>query len=161
MKDAVSPAEIDPVDRIAILAAALPGAVLRQRRIAAPFETVWHVIADLENSTPRYEPAVAQLRVIERHGELLRLMVRGNGGRQEMMDAKLRPGWCLMQSDRIIVAFAARQVGSQTLLAHLEQQRVQTSQAGHASQNESRYHRTAEAKIDRELETIERLATQS
>jgi hypothetical protein len=158
VNDAVAPANIDPVDRLTILAAALPGAVVRQRRIAAPFHAVWRVIADLEHATPRYEPGVTHVRVIERHGQLLRLLVQDTGGREEMMDAKLRPGWCLMQSATVVVAFAARPLGSQTLLAHLEHQRVQTPQP---SESQSHHRRAAEAKIDQELQTIERLATQN
>jgi hypothetical protein len=156
--DPVAPADIDPVDRLAILATALPGAVVRQRQIAAPFDAVWRVIADLENATPRYEPGVAGVRVIERHGQLLRLLVQETGGREETMDAKLRPGWCLMQSATIVVAFAARPLGSQTLLAHLEHQRAQASPP---SQSQSRSRWAAEAKIDRELQTIEALATEN
>jgi hypothetical protein len=158
VNDAVAPADIDPVDRLTILAAALPGAVVRQRQIAASFDAVWRVIADLEHATPRYEPGVAQVRVIERHGQLLRVAVQDTGGREEMMDAKLRPGWCVMQSATVVVAFAARPLGSQTLLAHLEHQRVHTPLP---SQSRSDYRRAAEAKIDQELETIERLATQN
>jgi hypothetical protein len=157
VNDAVAPADIDPVDRLTILATALPGAAVRQRQIAAPFDAVWRVIDDLENATPRYEPRVAQVRVIERHGQLLRLAVRDTDGREEMMDAKLRPGWCLMQSATVVVAFAARPLGSQTLLAHLEHQRVHTPLP---SQSRSDYRRATEAKIDQELQTIERLATQ-
>jgi hypothetical protein len=155
--DAAASADIDPIDRLIILAAALPGATVRQRQITAPFDAVWRVIADLEHATPRYEPGVAYVRVIERHGQLLRVLVQDTGGREEMMDAKLRPGWCLMQSETIVVAFAARPLGSQTLLAHLEHQRVATPEL-----SESRPHdrRAAEAKIDQELQTIERLATQ-
>ena len=74
------------------------------------------------------------------------------------MDAKLRPGWCVMHSATVVVAFAARPLGSQTLLAHLEHQRVHTPLP---SQSRSDYRRAAEAKIDQELETIERLATQN
>ena len=158
MTDPVAPADIDPVDRLTILAAALPGAVIRQRQIAAPFDAVWQVIADLENATPRYEPGVARVRVIERQGQLLRLLVQETGGREEMMDAKLRPGWCLMQSATIVVAFAARPLGGQTLLAHLEHQRAQPPAP---SQSQSRSRRAAEAKIDRELQTIEALATEN
>jgi hypothetical protein len=158
VNDAVAPADIDPVDRLTILAAALPGAVVRQRQIAAPFDTVWGVIADLEQATPRYEPGVAQVRVIERHGQLLRLLVQDTGGREEMVDARLRPGWCLMQSATVVVAFAARPLGSQTLLAHLEHRRVQTPLPGRSG---SHYRRAAQAKIDQELQTIERLATQN
>ena len=155
MNDAVAPADIDPIDRLTILATALPGAVVRQRHIAAPFDAVWRLIADLEHATPRYEPGVAQIRVIERHGQLLRLAVQDTGGREEMMDAKLRPGWCLMQSATVVVAFAARPLGSQTLLAHLEHRRVDTPLP---SRSRSDYRRATEAKIDQELQTIERLA---
>ncbi len=157
MNDAAAPADIDPIDRLTILAAALPGAVVRQRRVAAPFEAVWQVIADLEHATPTYEPGVAHVRLIERHGELLRLLVQDTSGREEMMDARLRPGWCLMQSATVVVAFAARPLGSQTLLAHLEHRRAQTPQP---SQSQSQHRRAAEAKIDQELQTIEMLATQ-
>ena len=90
----MDPADIDPIDRLAILAAALPGAAVRQRRIAAPFDAVWQVIADLEHATPRYEPGVAQVRVIEQRGEFLRLLVQDTAGREDAMDARLRPGWC-------------------------------------------------------------------
>jgi len=157
VNDAVALPDIDPIDRLIILAAALPGATVRQRHISAPFDAVWRVIADLEHAIPRYEPGVAHVRVIERHGQLLRLLVQGTNGREEMMDARLRPGWCLMQSPTVVVAFAARRLGSQTLLAHLEHQRVQSPQP---SQSRSHHRRAAEAKIDQELQAIERLATQ-
>jgi hypothetical protein len=157
VNDAVAPENIDPIDRLAILAGALPGAVVRQRQITAPFDAVWRVIADMERATPRYEPSVAHVRVIERHGEILRLLVEDTAGHEETMDAKLRPGWCLMQSATIVVAFAARALGSQTLLAHLEHRRVQTPLTSHSG---SHNRRAAEAKIDQELQAIERLVTQ-
>jgi hypothetical protein len=156
VNDPVSLPDIDPIDRLAILAAALPGAAVRQRRIAAPFDAVWQVIADLEHATPRYEPGVAQVRVIEQRGELLRLLVQDTAGREDAMDARLRPGWCLMQSATVVIAFAARRLGSETLLAHLEHRRVQTPVPGRSG---SHYRRAALAKIDQELHTIERLAT--
>jgi hypothetical protein len=157
VNDPVASRDIDPVDRLAVLAAALPGAVVRQRQIAAPFDAVWRVISDLEQATPRYEPGVAHVRVVERNGELLRLLVEDTNGHEDAMDAKLRPGWCLMQSATIVVAFAARPIGDQTLLAHLEHLRVQTPVP---NPSRSGYRRAAEAKIDEELQTIERLATQ-
>jgi hypothetical protein len=155
VNDPVAPADIDPIDRLAILAAALPGAAVGQRRIAAPFNAVWQVIADLEHATPRYEPGVAHVRVIERRGELLRLLVQDTAGREDAMDARLRPGWCLMQSATVVVAFAARRLGSETLLAHLEHRRVQTPVPGRSQPHDRR---AALAKIDQELHTIERLA---
>lgn len=156
MTDPVALPDIDPIDRLAILAAALPGAAVRQRRIAAPFDAVWRVISELESFTPRYEPGVARVRVIEQSGEFLRLQVQDTAGREETMDARLRPGWCLMQSATIVIAFAARRLNNETLLAHLEHRRAQTAVPG---RSESGYRRAALAKIDQELRTIERLAT--
>jgi hypothetical protein len=156
VNDPVALPDIDPIDRLAILAAALPGAVVGQRRIAAPFDAVWQVIADLEHATPRYEPGVAHVRVIEQRGEHLRLLVQDTAGREQAMDARLRSGWCLMQSATLVIAFAARRLGSETLLAHLEHQRAQTAVHGRSG---SHYRHAALAKIDQELHTIERLAT--
>ena len=156
MNDPVALPDIDPIDRLAILAAALPGAAVGQRRIAAPFDAVWRVIADLEHAIPRYEPGVAHVRVIEQRGQLLRLLVQDTDGREDAMDARLRPGWCLMQSATVVVAFAARRLGSETLLAHLEYRRVQTPLPGRSQPHDRR---AALAKIDQELHTIERLAT--
>jgi hypothetical protein len=157
VNDPVALPGIDPVDRLTILAAALPGAAVGQRRIAAPFDAVWQVVADLEHATPRYEPDVAQVRVIERHGEFLRLLVQDTAGREHAVDARLRPGWCLMQSATVVVAFAARSLGSQTLLAHLEHRRGQTPVP---RQTQPHAGGAALAKIDQELRTIETLAIQ-
>ena len=156
MNDPVALPDIDPIDRLAILAAALPGAVVRQRHIAAPFDAVWQVIADLEHAIPRYEPAVAHVRVIEERGEFLRVLVQDTAGGEEAMDARLRPGWCLMQSATVVVAFAARRLGNETLLAHLEHRRVQTHPPSRSRPHDRR---AALAKIDQELHAIERLAT--
>jgi hypothetical protein len=148
--------DLDPIDRLAILAAALPGAIVAQRRIAAPFGAVWQFISDLEHATPRYEPGVARVRVTERHGEMLRLHVQETSGREHAMEARLRPGWCLMQSDTVVIAFAARRLGSETLLAHLEQERVTTAAPG---QSQARYRRAVLATIEGELSAIESLVT--
>ncbi|WP_157246673.1 hypothetical protein [Nonomuraea typhae] len=83
MNEPVAHPAIDPIDRLAILAAALPGAVVGQRRLAAPFEAVWQVAADLENATPRYEPGVARVRVVEERGEFLRLLVQDTAAPSE------------------------------------------------------------------------------
>lgn len=148
MNDQVSLPDIDPIDRLAVLAAALPGSVVGQRRIAAPFDTVWQVVADLENSTPRYEPGVAQLRVVEQRGEFLRVLVQHTAGGEDAMDARLRPGWCLMQSATVVVAFAARPLGEETLLAHLE----------HRRRSRPPDRRAVLAKIEQELLVIDGMA---
>lgn len=139
---------MDPIDRLAVLAAGLPGATVSRRRIGAPFEAVWRIVADLENSTPRYEPGVAEVRIVSRDGEELGLVVRDTSGGEDAMRARLRTGWCVMQSDTVVIAFAARPDGDGTLLAHLEHLRGVPG-AGSV------------AKIDRELLAIEALATEA
>jgi hypothetical protein len=63
-----------------------------------------------------------------------------------------------MQSPTIIIAFAARPLNSQTVLAHLEHRRGAAPIPGPGG---SRQRRAARAKIDQELHTIESLATQA
>ena len=157
MNHRLEQAGIDPVNRLTVLAAALPGAAVRQRRIPAPFDTVWAVIADLEHATPRYEPGVARVHITERHGQRLHLLVGYTDGGEEPMEVRLRPGWCLMQSATVVVAFAARRVGGETLLAHLEHRRAGALLPG---PSRSRHPRAAHAKIDQELHAIERIVTQ-
>ncbi len=155
MSDQPGQPQIDPVSRLSVLAAALPGAAVGQRRIAAPFDTVWRVIEDFERATPIYEPGVARVRVAERHGQHLHLLFGYANGREEAMDVRLRPGWCLMQSATAVVAFAARRLGNQTLLAHLEHRRTA---APVPAGSRSRQRRAAHLKIDQELRVIEALA---
>lgn len=123
-----------------------------QRRIAAPFDAVWRVIAHLERTLPLYERDVTQVRVTERHGEFLRLLVQQASGDEDTMDARLRPGWCLMQS-ATVVAFAARPEGGHTLLAHLEHRRTKSPTPDRPAPPQA-----ALPKIDQELQTIEHLA---
>jgi hypothetical protein len=145
---------LDPVTRLRVIAAALPGAVMAQRRIKAPFDAVWRVVADLEGMAPRYEAGVAGVRIVERQGDRLRLHVTFAGGTEEAMDARLWPGWCLMQSATAVAAFAARPAGDGVLLAHLEHGRG-------AALTASRPRSAIRAKLERELDTIERLASRT
>ncbi|MEU8899360.1 SRPBCC family protein [Nocardia sp. NPDC048505] len=139
------------------MAADLPGAVVGTRLIRASFEAVWSVVADLEHATPRYEPGVASVRIIEERGESLRLLVRDSEGREAAMTARLRPGWCVMQSSTVVIAFAGRAVEGGTMLAHLEFRREQPGDATGGSRDPC----ATLAKIDHELHVIEQLATGS
>lgn len=120
MTTVMPPAPIDPVARIHVLAAALPGAVLLERYIRAPFRSVWDVVADLEHMAPRYERGLRGVRIVERQGVRLRLSVSFERGGEQPVHARMWPGWCLMQSSTAVAAFAVRPSGDGTLLAHLE-----------------------------------------
>ena len=118
--DPVDPAVgLDPIVRLRVLAAALPGATLVCRELGAPFAAVWTVVEDLERFSPLYEPAVAEAVVDVRAGRRVLHLTYTDGQREECV-VRLASGWCLMQSPSVVVAFAARPTARGTLLAHLE-----------------------------------------
>lgn len=136
---------LDPVVRLRVLAAALPGSTLVTREIAAPLATVWAVVEDLERFSPLYEPAVADATAEERGGRKILHVTYENGLREDCV-VRLATGWCLMQSPSVVVAFAARSTKTGTLLAHLEHWR---------SPRQASF---APSKLEGELLEIERLA---
>ncbi len=115
---------LDPVLRVHLLAAALPGSVVAERNVAAPFDQVWRVVTDLETMAPWYETNVTAIEIVERSSKWARIVATLRGGHLEEMDVRIVPGWCLMQSQSVIVAFGARPAGQHTLLAHLEHRRT-------------------------------------
>ena len=143
---------LDPVSRLHVIAAALPQAVIVQRRLRVSFSAVWSVVADLERYAPRYEAGVSAVRIVERQGVRLRLRVTLASGIEEAMEARLWSGWCLMQSSTDVAGFAARPAGDGVLLAHLEHRRRPAARA--------RLRRSlVRSKLERELDAIERLAS--
>jgi hypothetical protein len=145
MADMSAEMRLDPVVRLRVLAAALPGSTLVTREIGAPLASVWAVVEDLERYSPLYEPSIASAAGEERGDRKILHMTYKNGLREDCV-VRLAAGWCLMQSPSVVVAFAARSTKTGTLLAHLEHWRS----PGQAS--------FAASKLEGELLEIERLA---
>jgi hypothetical protein len=137
--------QLDPLARLDILAAALPGSTLVSREIGTPLASVWAVIEDLERFVPLYESAVIQAVGESEAGRRV-LRVTYESGLRETFVVRLAPGWCLMQSPSFVAAFAAASAERGTLLAHLEHWRL----PGRPS--------VAASKLEGELMEIERLA---
>ena len=57
-------AELDPVQRMRVLAAGLPHVALAETVIAAPFDAVWAVAGDLVNGVPRFEHDVRSIEIL-------------------------------------------------------------------------------------------------
>lgn len=112
-------ADLDVIRRLSVLAAAVPGAVVAETRIDAPFELVWAVAADLEQELPHYLPDVRALRVTQRSGERLEAYARGYAGLRARFDILLRPGWCVMRSRFLLGGMAAIAEGDHTRVAFL------------------------------------------
>ena len=100
-------AELDPIRRLRVLAAGIPGAVLVERVIPAPSDVVWALAEDIEHTVSRTQPHVTKVRITDRQGEHLVVDVRGHLGIRARMDAVMRPGWCVMQSRFLRVGMAA------------------------------------------------------
>ena len=112
-------AELDAIRRLQVLAAAVPGAVVAEAMIDAPFERVWAVAADLENQLPQYLRDVRSLRITHADGEHLEAYARGYAGLRARFDIVLRPGWCVMRSRFLLGAMAAVADGERTRFAFL------------------------------------------
>lgn len=116
----------DPVVRMRALAAALPHVAVDETVFDVPFERLWRFVADLEQSTPRFEGLVRHVRVLDReHGdEGERLVIEARaplGGPTTRFDVVLRPGWCLMRSRLGEVGMAARpEAPGATRFVHFE-----------------------------------------
>jgi hypothetical protein len=115
-------ATLDPVQRLRVMAAALPSTALVERVLDAPYDDVVAMWDDLERAVPDLDPMVRSVRVLSRDGDRLRIEAR-----QVLVpvpvqfDVELEPGWCWMQSRTYLVGMAAVPVdGDRTHYAHLE-----------------------------------------
>jgi hypothetical protein len=124
------PAELDPIRRLRVLAAAIPGAAVAEGVLDAPFDAVWETVADLEHAAGIEifvgEPQIRSRREdTETGGERLELEYRMRPlRRREVTEVDLRRGWCFMQSPLSVAAMAAIPEGDRTRFAHLEAARV-------------------------------------
>jgi hypothetical protein len=111
-------ADLDPVRRLAVLAATVPGgAIVVEEVIEAPFERVWAVAGDLEHELPLLLRNVRSMRVVESAGEHLIAEAAGYFGLRDRFEVVLLPGWCVMQSSRAVGGMAAMAEGERTRFA--------------------------------------------
>lgn len=117
-------ADLDPVRRLRVIAAATPGAGYAEEVIAAPFGSVWEIVSDLERSLPDLLTDVRSFTIIPGDPERFQALARGRVGQRARFDVVLRPGWCLMQSRLVIGGIAAAPEAGATRCAFLGGLRV-------------------------------------
>ena len=112
-------AELDPVRRMRVIAAATPGAAYAEKLIPAPFDAVWETASDLEHELPRLITDLRSFEITSARGERMTAHARGRLGQRARFDVVLRPGWCVMQSRLLIGGMAAAPEGDGTRFAFL------------------------------------------
>lgn len=112
-------AELDPVRRMRVIAAATPGAAYAEKLIPAPFSAVWEAASDLERALPRMVTDLRSFEITGALGERMTASARGRLGQRARFDVVLRPGWCVMQSRFLIGGMAAVPEGDVTRFAFL------------------------------------------
>jgi len=95
-------ADLDPVRRMRVIAAATPGVAYAEKLIPAPFSAVWAAASDLERALPRMVTDLRSFEITSTRGEQLTARARGRLGQHARFDVVLRPGWCVMQSRFLI-----------------------------------------------------------
>lgn len=153
-------ATLGPIGRARALAAGLPGAVLQEGVIDAPFAEVWGFVSDLERSVPTFDAVVARLRVVDRDGSRLRVRTRASwrmAGLPLDFEVDLEDGWCWMVGrPRVyVVAMAAEphpDDPGRTRYAHLEGLTLRPRALARATRGRSRRHVASDvAGIERAL----------
>ncbi|MET9962965.1 SRPBCC family protein [Streptomyces sp. NPDC006326] len=102
-----SPAPIDAVSRLRIMAAGVRGSRIAERVVPAPVEAVWAVMADLEGGFGRFQPDMRGVRVLRVTGDRVEALARSKYGFRAHFRGVLRPGWCWLQSRFLIIGMAA------------------------------------------------------
>jgi len=117
-------AQLGPIERMSVLAKALPGSAFAVRRTGLPLEAVWTYIEDLERAIPSLDAAVGTFEVIDRVDDRITARVAASALSRVafVVDVRLEPGWCWMTSrgGLYAVGFAADSDGGSTRVAHLE-----------------------------------------
>ncbi|WP_433473192.1 hypothetical protein ACQPZP_30675 [Spirillospora sp. CA-142024] len=89
---------LDPVRRLRIMAASIPGASYAEQTLANTLAEVWAVASDLEAEFPMLLTDVRTMRITRSDGENLEAVAIGRLGQRARFDIVMRPGWCWMQS---------------------------------------------------------------
>ncbi len=101
------PNAMDPVARLRIMAAGVPGARIVEATLPAPVEAVWAVMSDLEGEFGRFQPDMRSVRVLRVTGDRVEALARSKYGLRAHFHGVLRPGWCWLQSRFLIIGMAA------------------------------------------------------
>jgi hypothetical protein len=99
-------ADLGPIRRLRVLAAATLGTDLTELIIDAPPELVWQTASNLQAEMPRLVRDFRSVSVSPGDGERLVMRAQGYLGQRARFDVMIRPGWCWMQSRFLLCGMA-------------------------------------------------------
>lgn len=105
-------AELNPVQRLRVLAAGIPGAEIVERIIPAPVSDVWAILSDFEEGFGKVQVDMRNISVQERKGDRVTILARSRFGMRARLEGELRPGWCWLQSRLLIIGMAVTPAGT-------------------------------------------------
>ncbi|MGW1183125.1 hypothetical protein ACWD7Y_17295 [Streptomyces drozdowiczii] len=105
-----TPAPLDPVRRLHVLAAGVPGARVTTREIAAPCAEVEPLLADIGGELALLVPDMRRLRLTRTDGDRVEAVARSRFGMHARFRGVRRPGWLWLQSRFVLIGIAAAPV---------------------------------------------------
>ncbi|WP_405759693.1 hypothetical protein OG234_14880 [Streptomyces sp. NBC_01420] len=105
-----APAPLDPVRRLHVLAAGVPGARVTTREIAAPCSEVEPLLADIGGELALLVPDMRRLRLTRADGDRVEAVARSRFGMHARFQGVRRPGWLWLQSRFVLIGIAAAPV---------------------------------------------------
>jgi hypothetical protein len=111
--------DLNPVQRMRVLASALPSGAFGQLHVEAPFDRVWGYLADLDRSIPDLIGFIRRFDLAADPATgTATATATGLLGNRGRFSVDLRDdGWCVMQDRFVVGGFAAVADGAGTLLA--------------------------------------------
>jgi len=115
--------ELQPLDRLRVMARVLPGVWMEERVIDAPFDEVWGFASDLERA-PEFDTDLHSVKIVWRAEERMKIKVRADVLGLALppwpVAVEMHEGWCWMRSALYVVGMAAAPEGDRTRFGHLE-----------------------------------------
>jgi hypothetical protein len=107
MTDNWPTAELDPVRRLRVLAAGIPGAAVTERVFDTAPAQAWDLMwGDGRNFTV-FQTDMHSIESMERDEERVRMLVRSRYGMRAQLEGTVRIGWCWLQSRFLLIGMAA------------------------------------------------------
>ncbi|MBL1083176.1 hypothetical protein JK359_14465 [Streptomyces actinomycinicus] len=98
---------VDPVRRLRVLAEGLHAGLYAEEFLPLSYDRVWAIAADLQTELPYLLPFLREFRVPPGDADRKEAVAVGRSGLSETFEVRLSPGWCLMQSRRVVGGMAA------------------------------------------------------